>query len=383
MTMTKRELMLSAINREESGIPSWTMAFFNIGTARRLLGTENVMTDYEATGEYKTGRADDTNRALNVRYAEAVDNCAIAVGRGGNFAFGHGGPGEFMERIVERGDDYLISEYETGVKRLMKWDPHFYHNYDHPLKTLEGVAEYALPDADDPARYEGVEGDAAYYRSRGYMPYANLNGIFSGLHYFLYPYDLLFEAMLLDKESLKTLIIKLAAFNLTAAENLLKRGAEMITTCDDLCDGRSLLFSPELYREYFAAYHAELAALCHSYGAYLHLHSHGNINKLLPSLIEAGIDIINPFDPFEIGPLNEIKERFGDKIIITGGMDKFFFEFNRAAMYEFLKFTIETGGKGGGFILMDSGGIPETVFNETYDYYRDISRELRYARRAR
>ena len=42
---TKREQVLAALRHEEGTVPSWTMAFFNIETARRLLGEENVVTD--------------------------------------------------------------------------------------------------------------------------------------------------------------------------------------------------------------------------------------------------------------------------------------------------------------------------------------------------
>jgi len=43
--MMKRDIMLSILNHEENVVPSWTMAFFSIPTAKRLLGEENVVTD--------------------------------------------------------------------------------------------------------------------------------------------------------------------------------------------------------------------------------------------------------------------------------------------------------------------------------------------------
>ena len=57
--MTKREELLAAIRHEREVVPSWTMAFFNIDLAKKLLGCENVMTDVHTSGEYKAeiGRA--------------------------------------------------------------------------------------------------------------------------------------------------------------------------------------------------------------------------------------------------------------------------------------------------------------------------------------
>ena len=375
--MTKRDLLLTTINHEEGAVPSWTMAFFNIALAERILGKDNVMTDYLPTKTYKAGRADDCNRERCIRYSEAVDNCAVAMGRGGNFAFGHGGPGEMMEKIIERSEEYIISCFETGVKKEVRFNPHFYKNFNHPLSTLEDAAKAFVPDALDEARYTGIEGDAAFYKARGYLPYANLNGIFSCIHYFYYPYEKLLMDMILDKENLITLIKRISNFNLAAAEQLLRLGAEMITTCDDFGNGQNLLFSPALYQELFKPYHGELAALCHSYGAVLHLHSHGNILKILPDLVDAGVDMINPFDPTEVGPLTDIKEAYGKKLTIVGGISKFFFEQDFGDMRECLRQIIAAGRKGGGFVLMDSGGIPENITTEKYDFYREISRELR------
>ncbi len=43
-----------------------------------------------------------------------------------------------------------------------------------------------------------------------------------------------------------------------------------------------------------------------------------------------------------------------------------------------LKNVIETGRKGGGYVFMDSSGsIPENVPKETFEYYMNLSKELR------
>lgn len=377
---TKRDDMLSALRHEEGRVPSWTMAFFNIGTAQRLLGEENVVTDFLPSQEYKTGGASDDNRARNLRFSEKIDNFAIGIGKGANFAFGHGGPGEFMERLIYSDENSFISEFETGVQKKVQRSPHFYHNDHYPMDTLADMDKVCLPDAALPQRYAGLPEDVAFYREKGYFTYANLNGIFSGIHYFLYPYDKLFMDMILEPDELQRLIARLAEYNLTVAENLLKTGVDCITCCDDLGDGRSLLFSPEIYREMFFPYHRRLAELCHSYGAFLHLHSHGNILRLFDDLIAAGIDMINPCDPYEVGTMRSLKDAYGDKITLVGGLDKFFFEWDMDTMERFLKQTIGDGRKNGGFVLMDSGGIPENVPAEKFEFYMETSKRLRAQR---
>ena len=374
---TKREQVLAALRHEEGTVPSWTMAFFNIETARRLLGEENVVTDFLPEKDYKLGPADDDNRQRNLRFSGKIDNCAIGIGKGANFAFGHGGCGEFMERLIFEDGNRFISEFETGVHKMVQRSPHFYHNDHYPMDTLEEIERITLPDPQDAGRYQGLEEDVRFYREQGYFTYANLNGIFSGIHYFLYPYDKVLMDMLLEPEELHRLIQKLGEYNLTVAEHLLRTGIDCITFCDDLGDGRSMLFSPELYREMFFPYHKELADLCHSYGAFLHMHSHGNILKVFDDLVKAGIDMLNPLDPYEVGSMASLKEAYGDKITLVGGLDKFFFDWDEDTMERFLRETIAVGRKGGGFLLMDSGGIPENISREKFEFYVEAIKRLR------
>ncbi len=371
--------MLSILNHEENIVPSWTIAFFNTRVAKKLLGEENVITDFEPVTEYKVGYCDESNRKINIRYSEAVDNFAIGVGKGANFAFGHGGPGEFMDIIIESGENYYISQFETGVKREVRFKPyHFYKHFNYPIEVLDEIDKVYIPEANNERRFNGIEGDVKYYKQKGYFTYANINGFFSGLHYFFIPFDKLFIAMLENKRELKILIKKLATFNLTSAEQLLKRGVDCITFCDDLGSGESLLFSPDLYKELFYPYHKQLADLCHSYGTFVHMHSHGNIMKIINLIVDAGIDMINPIDPSEGMELRYLKEKYGDRITLVGGMDKYFFEWGKEKMYEYLKKIIKYARKNGGYILMDSGGIPDNISKEKYDFYRKISKEIRY-----
>ncbi len=376
--MNKRELLLCALNREENTVPVWPMGFENLDTAKRLVGEENVPLDIPPEYEYKKGAANEQNMMLKIKFAEQVDSCVIGVGKGGSFSHGHGGPGEFMEKLVDKGENYCISIYETGVKREVKTNPHFFRYFDHQGETEESFERLEFPNALDASRYVGIKEEVAFFKQKGYFTTANINGFFSGLHYFLCPYDKILLNFLLEPEFVHKMMKKLGEFNLNAAESLLKCGVDSITFCDDMGSGNNLLFSPTLYEEFFFPWHKELADLCHSYGAYAHMHSHGNINKIMGRIVDAGIDMLNPCDPYENMDLKALKAEYGNRITFVGGVDKFFFEWDRDTMARSLKNVIETGRKGGGYVFMDSSGsIPENVPKETFEYYMSLSKELR------
>ena len=373
----ERELFFKLMKRTAKPVLPWIMSFFNEKTAEKLLGYENVPRDCIPGLSYNAGGSDKDDWEKKVNYSHACGNFAAGVGWGTCIYFGHGGPGEFRERLIETGENLRRSEFETGTKKEVRYNPHFYHHYDFPAKGPGDLANLRLPDPNDPSRYEGIAEETAFYRGKGCIVYGNVNGFFSGLHYFLYPYDMLLADLLLEPEFIMEMLNKVGEFNLAAAENLLKCGVDMITFCDDLGSGTSMLISPGLYRRFFFPWHKKLADLCHSYGAYLHMHSHGNINKIMDDIYESGVDILNPCDPNDGMDLPLLKRKYGDRIIFAGGISKFFFDWNFARQKDYIYNLVKEAG--GGFILMDSGGIPEYVTPEGFSRIRELFEEIKTA----
>jgi uroporphyrinogen decarboxylase len=104
------------------------------------------------------------------------------------------------------------------------------------------------------------------------------------------------------------------------------------------------------------------------------MHSHGNINKILDHIVDTGIDMLNPLDPTEQMNLKRIKERFGDRLTLVGGMNKYIFDQDLDEIKVLLQQSVQIGARGGRFILMDTGGIPENMSREKFDAFLEMSR---------
>lgn len=373
--MSDREQFFRLVRKREPVVLSWFMAFFNLATAKRLLGEDCVPLDCAPAREWLHGASSDDNIRRKINFAQATGNFSIGVGRNGSFAFGHGGPGEFCEKLIEEGGNHRVTLYETGVKSHTQNAPHFYHNYDHPVAHSEDLDRLVLPDPDDPTRYAGIAQEAQRLRDSGFVVHASLNGFFSGVHYFLLPYDRLLEGMLLEPEFIAALTDRLGEYNLRAAENLLRCGVDMITFCDDLGSGNALIMSPALYRRFFLPWHRKLAQLCHRHGAVVHMHSHGNINAVVPNLVDAGIDLLNPLDPTEHMDLPALKGQYGGRMTFAGGIDRFFYEWEPRRQREYLLDLVQRAN--GGFVLMDSGGVPETVTPDQFVRVKEMFDEIK------
>lgn len=92
---------------------------------------------------------------------------------------------------------------------------------------------------------------------------------------------------------------------------------------DDFATQSDLFISPELFAELVAPYFKERIAFTrqHTDAVYLH-HSCGNVSKLIPQLIDCGVQILNPIQPTgEAMQPAKLKAQFGGDIVFHGGLD--------------------------------------------------------------
>ena len=62
--------------------------------------------------------------------------------------------------------------------------------------------------------------------------------------------------------------------------------------------------------------------LAHRHGVYAFFHSDGAIREILPDMIDAGIDVLNPIQWRCTGMAREaLKRDFGGEVVFHGGMD--------------------------------------------------------------
>jgi uroporphyrinogen decarboxylase len=91
---------------------------------------------------------------------------------------------------------------------------------------------------------------------------------------------------------------------------------------EDLGGQNDLLFSAAHIREFLLPRMKRIIDLTHEGGAFVFHHDDGGIRRILPDLIEAGIDLLNPIQ-WRCGGMDreELKRDFGDKVVFHGGMD--------------------------------------------------------------
>jgi uroporphyrinogen decarboxylase len=97
---------------------------------------------------------------------------------------------------------------------------------------------------------------------------------------------------------------------------------DFVYLAEDLGTQESLLMSPKLWRKFLMPRMRKLIELVHSYRIKVFHHDDGAVRSLLPELLEAGIDILNPIQWRCLGMDRELLARdFGEKVIFHGGVD--------------------------------------------------------------
>jgi uroporphyrinogen decarboxylase len=132
-------------------------------------------------------------------------------------------------------------------------------------------------------------------------------------------------------------------------------GEVMITyVAEDMGSQEGLLFSPDQIHEYFIPRMKRIIDLAHENGAYVFHHNDGAIRPIIPDMIEAGIDVLNPIQ-WRAKGMNrqELKDDFGDALIFHGAVDNQYtlaFGTEEEVRQEVAD-NIRILGEGGGYII--------------------------------
>lgn len=97
---------------------------------------------------------------------------------------------------------------------------------------------------------------------------------------------------------------------------------DMVFVSDDIAGQTGLLFSPEIWRRHLEPRLARWCGLIHEHGLKVFYHTDGAAEPLIGSLIDCGIDVLNPIQHACPGmDPAELKRKYGHHVIFHGGVD--------------------------------------------------------------
>jgi len=136
---------------------------------------------------------------------------------------------------------------------------------------------------------------------------------------------------------------------------------------DDWGHKTGLLISAEHLRQYVLPWHKRFAQLAHEHGLFYFLHSCGNIEEVMPDLLDdVRIDGRHSFED-AITPVWEAKRLYGDRVAILGGvdMDKLS-RLPEGKLRRYVRKVLEGCAPGGGYALGSGNSVADYVPLENF-----------------
>ncbi len=277
----------------------------------------------------------------------------------------------FPVKVIEKNEKFIIQTTPQGGKRKNFRDytttPEI---IDWPIKTKEDWIEIKKRLNPDFRRVDWVSALAYYNKAKDEGKFICYSGGFGYdiLQNYMKTEQLLIT-MIEDPGWVKEMIMTLAELNLIMMEFMIKNGFSFDGAFffNDMGYRNASLFSPDTYLK--THYQADKMAygFCHSKNMKVLLHSCGNVKELIPMLIDAGLDCLQPLEVKAGMDLIELKEKYGDKLAFMGGIDtRLMNDPDKTKIEQEIKTKFEVAKKNGGYIYHSDHSIPNTVSFQDY-----------------
>jgi uroporphyrinogen decarboxylase len=281
---------------------------------------------------------------------------------------------------VENGYDRIVDEWGMGW-RMPLIGGHYYDLYKSPLAFAQSVADiekYPWPDALDIARYSDLKEKAdqiVYNEKKAYFLERMSSGMWEHAMW-MRGYEQFYIDMMMNQGIVQAIMEKILEINMQYWERALESVGEnvlVVSMADDLGSQNSLLVDLNMYKEQIWPFHKRLFEFVKSKAKskiYIFFHNDGAVMETFPLLIEAGVDIMNPFQVNCSGmDTKKFKREFGRDMTIWGGScdNQIIMPFGTPRQVkDETKRRIEDLSPGGGFIfapihVIQNGVPPENI----------------------
>jgi len=151
---------------------------------------------------------------------------------------------------------------------------------------------------------------------------------------------------------------------------------DQLSVHEDFAGKSGPLVGPAQIAEHFAPYYRAIWEPLAERGARLfQMDTDGNINAVIPALLDCGINCLYPMEPAAGMDAVEVRRTCGRKLAMLGGIDKHVLRGDRAAIRRELEYKLSTALRTGCALGLDHQ-IPNGTPLAHYRYYVDLGREI-------
>jgi uroporphyrinogen decarboxylase len=285
----------------------------------------------------------------------------------------------FPVKVLEENDEYIVSTTAEGGVRRNHWD----HSTTPEVVACPisepgdwpGIRERLRPDV---KRMDWATSWSTYQAARERGKYLTFNAAcgYDLLQSYVRSEQLL-GFMSAEPGFVKEMVDVTSELILASLQMMWNEGFRFdgLWVYDDMGYRNSSLFSPAMYRDMILPADRKRNEWCHEHGMQTILHSCGCVKGLIPSLIDAGFDCLQPLEVKAGMDLRELKPAFGGRIAFFGGINTMLMEReDDAAIEEEIRVKFAAAKPGGGYLYHSDHSIPKDVGFRKYSFVMDCVR---------
>lgn len=245
-----------------------------------------------------------------------------------------------------------LTNYDSvdKIRKNYTWPDPDWWEYGSVKKQIKGKEEYPI--------------EGGYYEP--FLTYKDLRGS-----------ERAFMDLVENPEIVHFCLDRLFELSLTKIKRIYEQipGKIILTyVAEDMGAQEDLMISPSHIKEFLLPRMKKIIDFVHQQGAFVFHHNDGSIQRIIPDLIDIGIDILNPIQwRCENMERRQLKADFGDHLVFHGAMDNqqtLPFGNRKDVKKEVLE-NLNTLGRGGGYILAPCHNIqPNTPIENILTMYK-------------
>ncbi len=285
----------------------------------------------------------------------------------------------FPIRVLEENDEYIVETTDTGGVRRNHRDysttPEIVECPIREPKDWPAIRDRLKPDI---KRMDWASSWRTYQKARGEGKYISYNAAvgYDLLQSYIRSEHLL-NAMALEPEFVKEMVDVTSELVIANGEMMEREdfAFDGLWVYDDMGYRNASLFSPRMYRDLIMPADRRRNDWAHERGMQTILHSCGCVKGLIPSLIDAGFDCLQPLEAKAGMDVRELKPKFGDRIAFFGNINTMLMEQEDDRLIEEeIRSKFAAAMPGGGYLYHSDHSIPKDVSLRKYTFVMECVR---------